>query len=104
MRTEVTDIEQFQHVISQEGKMIIVFYLPECLFCRWYMKRLDEQYQYIDYYAVDITVDRGWYRANAELKMGFPYTRIYNEGKIIYKIDGELYPSQIKKLYSAFQK
>jgi hypothetical protein len=104
MRTEIECPEQFQQIISGSDKVIIIFYQPQCGICRWYMKRLDEQFDYINYYAVDVTKQYDWYRHNAKLRFGFPFTRIYKEGKITYKIDGELYPLQINKLFTAFKK
>jgi len=104
MRMEVETIEEFQQVISGTDRKILIFYQPECGICRWYMKRMDEQYSPIPYYAVDVTKHYDWYRKNAKLRFGFPFTRIYKEGKIVYKIDGELYPLQINRLYNAFIK
>lgn len=101
MRTEIDSPEQFQQIISGADKAIIIFYQPQCGICRWYMKRLDEQFSYINYYSVDVTKHYDWYRHNAKLRFGFPFTRIYKEGKITYKIDGELYPLQINKLFNA---
>lgn len=101
MRTEVETTDQFQKIISSVDKSILVFYQPNCSFCKWHMKRLDEQYGDIDYYAVDVTKWYDWYSENKYLKFSYPYTRIYRKGKSIFSIDGELYPTQINKLKKA---
>jgi len=104
VKIEIETVEQFQELISGTDRKIFLFYQPQCGICRWYMKRLDEQFPSIPYHAVDVTKHYDWYRKNAKLRFGFPFTRIYKEGKIVYKIDGELYPLQINKLYTAFKK
>jgi len=101
MRTEIDNIEQFLEIISSSDKKIVIFYQPHCGICRWYMKRLDEQFAHIEYNAVDVTKNYDWYVKNAKLKFFYPFTRIYKGGKITFTIDGELYPTQINKLIKA---
>ncbi len=104
MRIEIDNPEQFQQIINGADKKILIFYQPQCGICRWYFKRLDEQFAHIEYHAVDVTKHYDWYLKNSCLRFGYPFTRIYKEGKIVYKIDGELYPLQINKLFNAFLK
>ena len=98
MRIELETIEEIERILCLVEKKAVVFYQPDCFFCRSMFKRLDEKYPSFKYYSIDASKNKEFLNKSVVLRMFFPFTRIYEDGKSIYEKSGELFHSQIAEL------
>jgi hypothetical protein len=98
MRIELETAEEIEKVLCLVEKKAVVFYQPDCFFCRSMFKRLEESYCSFKYYSINCDNNKDFLQKSVVLRLFYPFTRVYANGECVYEKSGELYHSQIMEL------